>query len=43
MRQHLKMKPIKWGFKWWFRCARSNGYLYELDLYLRKKQMSRLI
>ena len=32
------MKPFKWGFKWWFRCASSNGYLYEFDLYLGKKQ-----
>ena len=38
MRQYLKMKPIKWGFKWWFRCASSNGYLREFDLYLGKKQ-----
>lgn len=40
MKQYIKSKPIKWGFKWWFRCASSNGYLYEFDLYLgRKKQM----
>ena len=38
MKQYLKMKPIKWGFKLWFRCASSNGYLYEFDLYLGKKQ-----
>ena len=38
MRQYLKVKPIKWGFKWWFRYASSNGYLYEFDLYLGKKQ-----
>ena len=38
IRQYLKMKPIKWGFKWWFRCASSNGYLCEFDLYLGKKQ-----
>jgi len=38
MRQYLKMKPIKWGFKWWFRCASSTGYLYEFDLYLGRKQ-----
>ena len=31
MRQYLKMKPIKWSFKWWFRSASSNGYLYEFD------------
>ena len=34
MRQYLKMKPIKW----WFRCASKNGYLYEFDLYLGRKQ-----
>ena len=38
MRQYLKVKPIKWGFKWWFRYESSNGYLYEFDLYLGKKQ-----
>ena len=38
-RQYLKMKPIKWGFKWWFRCASSNSYLYEFDLYLGKKNV----
>ena len=38
IRQYLKMKPIKWSFKWWFRCATSNCYLYEFDLYLRKKK-----
>ena len=38
IRQYLKMKPIKRNFKWWFRCASSNGYLYEFDLYLGKKQ-----
>ena len=38
MRQHLKMKPIKWCFNWWFRCASPNGYLYEFDLYFGKTQ-----
>ena len=38
IRQYLKMKPIKRSFKWWFRCASSNGYLYEFDLYLGKKR-----
>ena len=31
VRQYLKMRPIRWIFKWWFRCASSNGYLYEFD------------
>ena len=39
MRKYLKIKPNKWGFKrWGFRCASSNGYLYEFDLYLGRKQ-----
>ena len=38
MREYLKMKPIKWGFKWWFRCVISNGYFHEFGLYLGKKQ-----
>ena len=36
MRKCFKMKPIKWKFKWWFRCASSTGYLCEFDLYLRR-------
>ena len=38
MRQHMKNKPIKWGFKFWFRCGAKSGYLYELDMYLGKKE-----
>ena len=38
IRQYLKMKPVRWSCKWWFRCVSSNGYLYEFDLYLGKKQ-----
>ena len=38
MRQHLKMKPAKWGFKWSFGCASSTGYLYEFDLFLGQKK-----
>jgi hypothetical protein len=36
-KQYLKMKPIKWGFKWWCRCASDTGYLYQIELYLGKK------
>jgi len=42
MKQYIKSKPIKWGFKWWFRCASSSGYLYEFDLYLGRKKNSEL-
>jgi len=40
MKQYVKLKPIKWGFKWWFRCASSTGYLYQFDLYLGKKTIT---
>ena len=38
MKQYVKNKPIKWGFKFWFRCASKTGYLQEMDMYLGKKQ-----
>ena len=37
MRQYMKNKPIKWGFKFWFRCGAKSGYLHEFDMYLGKK------
>ena len=37
MKQFIKNKPIRWGFKLWFRCASADGYLYELDIYLGKQ------
>ena len=37
MRQYMKNKPIKWGFKFWFCCGAKSGYLYEFDMYLGKK------
>ena len=37
-RQYLKIKAMKWGFKWWFQCAFSTGYLHEFDLYLSRKK-----
>ena len=37
MRQYMKNKPIKWGFKFWFCCGPKSGYLYEFDMYLEKK------
>ena len=38
MKQYVKNKPIKWGFKFWFFCASKAGYLYQLDLYLGNKE-----
>ena len=37
MKQCIKSKPIKWGFKFWFRCDSKIGYLYELRMYLVRK------
>jgi hypothetical protein len=37
MKQYIKSKPIKWGFKMWCRCDSTTGYLYECDLYTGKK------
>ena len=33
MKQYLKQKPIKWGFKMWVRAGSISGYVYEVDLY----------
>ena len=37
-KQCIKSKPIKWDFKFWFRCSSKTGYLYQLDIDLDKKQ-----
>ena len=37
MRQYMKNKPIRWGFKFWFRCGAKSDYLYEFDRYLGRK------
>ena len=39
MKQYIKNKPIKWGFKLWCRCDSSNGYLYEFDIYQGRKNI----
>ena len=38
MKQYIKSKPIKSGFKFWFRCSSESGYLYQMDIYLGRKQ-----
>ena len=40
MRQHIHNKPIEWGFKMWYRCAPKSGYLYEMDIYTGKKEVT---
>ena len=32
MKHHIKSKPIKWGFKFWFHCSSKSGYLYQIDI-----------
>ena len=38
MKQYIKSIPIKWGFKFWFCCLSKSGYLYQMDIYLGRKQ-----
>lgn len=37
MKQYIKSKPIKWGFKLWFRCCSQTGYLFQFDIYVGRK------
>ena len=37
MKKYVKKNPVKWGFKFWYCCASTTGYLYQLELYLGKK------
>ena len=37
IKHYVKKKPIKCGFKFCYPCASTIGYLYKLELYLRKK------
>ena len=39
MKQYIKSQTIKWGFKFWFRCPSKSGYLYQMDIYLWRKQI----
>ena len=38
LRHHIKSKPIKWGFRIWYRYAPKTGYLYEFDIYTGRKE-----
>ena len=38
MKQYVKSKPMKWGFKLWFRCSSKSSYLYQMDTYLGRTQ-----
>lgn len=37
MKQYVKNKPIRWGFKLWVRACARTGFVYEIDLYTGKK------
>lgn len=39
MKQYVKNKPVKWGFKMWCRADSSTGYLFQFDLYTGKKKV----
>ncbi len=40
LRQYMKNKPIKWCFKFWFRCGSKSGYLYQPDIYTGRKEQT---
>ena len=40
MKQYIKSKPIKWGFKFWFCCDSETGYLYDICIWGAKNQQS---
>ena len=37
MKQFIKSKPIKWGFKFWFRCDSKTSYLYDICIWGAKE------
>ena len=37
LKQYVKSKPIKWGFKAWVRAGSHSGYVFEIDLYTGRK------
>ena len=38
MKQYIKSKPIKKGFIFLFHCLSKSGCLYQVDIYLGRKQ-----
>ena len=43
MCEYLKIKPLKWGFKWWFFCASCTVSLWKIDCILIRRKMLKLI
>ena len=42
MKQYIKNKPIKWGFKYWCKCDSETGYVYQLELYEGQREKREL-
>ena len=38
MKQYAKLKPIKCGFTFWFRCSIKSSHLSQMGIYLGKKK-----
>ena len=38
MKQYRKNKPIKLGFKPWYRCDSETGHVYQIELYQGLKE-----
>ena len=43
MKQYVKDKTTKWGFKYLYRSDSETGYVYQLELYQRRKRKRELI
>ena len=42
MKQYIKNRPIKRGFKYWYRCDSETGYVYQLEMYQGRKEKREL-
>ena len=42
MKENIKNKPIKWSFKYWYRCDSETGYVCQLDLHQGRKEKKEL-
>ena len=38
MKQYVKSNTIKWALKFRFRCSSKSSYLYQMDMYLGRRQ-----
>ena len=42
MKQYIKNKPIKWDFKYWYRCDSETGQVFQLELHKEQNQKREL-